>query len=30
LGVNLDPEWLAANEIDWNEDFAGMEPDAEK
>jgi galactonate dehydratase len=30
LGVNLDPEWLAANEIDMNEDFAGMDPDAEK
>ena len=30
LGIDLDPEWLAANEIDWNEDFAGMDPDAEK
>ena len=30
LGINLDPEFLAAHEIDFNEEFAGKHPDAEK
>ena len=30
LGINLDPEFLAAHEIDFNEKLAGKHPDAEK
>ena len=30
LGINLDPEFLAAHEIDFNEELAGKHPDAEK
>ncbi len=28
LGINLDPEFLAAHEIDFNEELAGKHPDA--
>ena len=27
LGINLDPEYLAAHEIDFDEDFSGKHPD---